>query len=231
MSVEDRKRRLAGMRLFRELTDAELQRLAEAMRPARAPARASLMTIAQPGEAVYLILKGTVCVQAEQEDGTRVILAFLGPGDTVGEMSPIDSTGRSATVTTREACELLWLDRAEFLRCLTAMPALSFALLGSFSSRLRLANDRVQILASGLDVLGRLARQLGAMTEAYGVPLENGATRIDVRLTQSDLADVIGASRERVNKALGVLRRSSLVRVDPGFRIVVLDREALRRYA
>ena len=189
------------------------------------------MTIAQPGEAVYLILKGTVCVQAEQEDGSRVILAFLGPGDTVGEMSPIDSTGRSATVTTREPCELLWLDRAEFLRCLTDMPALSFALLGNFSARLRLANDRIQILASGLDVLGRLARQLGAMADAYGRPLEGGGTIVDIRLTQSDLADVIGASRERVNKAMGVLRRAELVDLRADQRIAILDREGLQRYS
>ncbi len=89
------------------------------------PAGTHFITADQPGEVVYVILEGTVKIYVTREDGREVILAFLGRGDTVGEMSLIDSAGRSANVVTTERSRLLWMDRATFQTCLRTLTPLA----------------------------------------------------------------------------------------------------------
>src|SRR5207247_562139 len=108
---------------------------------------------------------------------------------------------RSASVVTIEESELLWLDRDAFRRCLMTMPALSYNQSCALSSRLRRANEQIQSLAT-LDIECRVARQLLAFAEKYGQAAEDGTTFIPVRLTQSDLANLVGATRESINKII-----------------------------
>jgi CRP/FNR family transcriptional regulator, cyclic AMP receptor protein len=89
----------------------DLERLAARMHERSFPAGASVLTAEQPGEAVYMLLGGVVKVHTSLPDGTEVILAVLGPGEVVGEMSVADSLGRSASVSTLEESALLWVDR------------------------------------------------------------------------------------------------------------------------
>jgi CRP/FNR family cyclic AMP-dependent transcriptional regulator len=222
---------LPAVALFEGLTSAEREELAALARPAHVRAGASLMIAGQPGEVVYLVLKGTLRAQVEQEDGTLVLLAFLGPGDTVGEMSLFDNDVRSASVVALEDCSVIWMDRAAFRRCLDKMPRLGVNLLFVMCRRLRLADERIQSLST-LDVAGRVSRQLAALAISYGEPAADGSARIVLRLTQGDIADLVGASRERVNQVMGGMRRRGLISVDSRHRIAVHDPNALaRRYA
>ena len=201
------------------------------MRRLAVPPHTNLMALDQPGETVYFLVDGTVRVQVEHEDGALVVLAFLGAGDTVGEMSLLESASRSATVVTLERCDLLWLDRATFHDCLETMPGLAINCLRALSRRLRIADERIEALATR-DVAGRVADQLISFAEHYGEPAPGGGVRVPLRITQADLADIVGASRERVNQVMMDLKRRGLVDVSADHRITVLDKAALaRRYA
>ena len=103
------------------------------------------------------------------------------------------------------------------------------------SHRLRFANEQIQALCT-LDVPGRVARQILALADRYGKPAAGatpgaaGEVRIQLRLTQSDLGEVIGASRERVNQAIVEFKQNGYIAVDSDHRIHVRDRQALTRY-
>ena len=186
----------------------------------------NIVLVEQPGEAVYIIVDGTVKVHVEQADGSDVILAILGPGEVVGEMSVVDSMTRSATAVTMEESHICWVDRATFWHWLEEMPTMMRNLVRILSRRIRLANAQIQSLAT-LDVYGRVARQLLAFANEYGRRTSNGDTVITLRLTQSDFADLIGATRVRVNQVLVDFRQHNYISVDQNHRITVHNQEAL----
>jgi len=218
---------LTEIPLFRGLPPERLSRLAEKLRKKSVSAGTNMITADQPGEVVYVLLDGTVKILIEQMDGREVILAFLGPGDTVGEMSLVDSAGRSANVMTMEKCTFLWMDRATFQELLRNVPEFAQNLVRLLSSRLRMANEQIQSLSS-LDVAGRLARQILAFSERYGEPDDEG-TKISLRLTQTDLAELVGASRERVNQVMVDFRQKGYLTVDTGHHVLVQRPEELAR--
>jgi CRP/FNR family cyclic AMP-dependent transcriptional regulator len=218
---------LSEIPLLKGLPLERLRRLNEVLHKKTVPAGTNMITAEQPGEVVYVLLEGTVKILIEQLDGREVILAFLGDGDTVGEMSLVDSAGRSANVMTMEKCTFLWMDRATFQDLLKNVPEFAQNLVRLLSGRLRMANEQIQSLSS-LDVAGRLARQILAFAERYG-RRETGeeGTRIPLRLTQTDLAELVGASRERVNQVMVEFRQRGFLAVDSSHRILVHKPEEL----
>lgn len=220
---------LAALSLFNGLSADELREVGSVLRQRAFPAGSHVMTAEQRGEALYIVLSGSVKIFLNESDGTEVILALLGPGDSVGEMSLVDDAGHSADVMTLEDSQLLWMDRAAFRRCLREVPLLAHNLLRELSTRLRAANLQVRAFAT-LDVAGRVARQLLLFARRYGQPV-TGGVRIPMPLTQREIAEVVGATRERVNRALVALRRKGAISADPLHRITVHDMEALARIA
>jgi CRP/FNR family cyclic AMP-dependent transcriptional regulator len=169
-------------------------------------------------------------VQIDGPDGTPVILAILRAGEVAGEMSLVDRLGRSASVVAMEPTTVAWLTHTYFWNCLRSMPTMTFNLAGILSRRLRLANTYVVALAT-LDVEGRLADQLLALAEAYGEATPDGGCRIPFRLTQGDLAALVGASRVRVNQILVNWKHNDFLAVDGRHVVTLLDRRALAAMA
>jgi CRP/FNR family transcriptional regulator, cyclic AMP receptor protein len=227
-AVED-PRSLGELDLFQGLAPEQLAELNSLLRSQTVQAGTHFITAEQPGEVVYVLLEGTVKIYVTRLDGREVILAFLGPGDTVGEMSLVDSAGRSANVVTTEPSRLLWMNRATFQACLRTLAPLANNLVRMLAHRLRFANEQIQALCT-LDVSGRVARQILAMADRYGSRQEDGDVRIPLRLTQSDLAEIVGASRERVNQVIVDFKHRGFISVDPDHRIRVHDRAELARY-
>lgn len=217
---------LGAQALFRGLPAEALRHLAERLRRKTFAAGTTVLTAEQPGEALYVIHSGSVRIFLDEPDGTEVTLAFLGPGDTVGEMSLVDRSGRSANVAALEESVLLWLDRDTFLASLRQFPGLSENLVRELAARLRAANQQIRALAT-LDVAGRVARQLLLFGELYGVADGRGGTLIPMPLPQRAIADLVGATRERVNRVLVGLRRRHILSVDGQYRVTVHDRRAL----
>jgi CRP/FNR family transcriptional regulator, cyclic AMP receptor protein len=219
---------LGRIDLFRNLTVADLRRLGELLHRKTFPAGKSLMTVDQTGEVVYFILSGAVKVHIEQEDGSDVSISILGPGEIIGEMSALDQTNRSASVVTIEKTTLLWVDRETFRRFVMAIPALAAELACTISSRLRSANEQIQSLAA-VEVETRIARRIIAFAERYGQPLPNGDLLIPIRLTQTDIATLVGASREHTNKILVSYKERGYLSVDHNYHITIHDKTALAR--
>ena len=219
---------LAEIPLFRGLPPERLKRLAEMLRKKTVPSGTNMITADQPGEVVYVLLEGTVKILIEQMDGREVILAFLGAGDTVGEMSLVDSAGRSANVMTMEKCTFLWMDRTTFQDLLRHVPEFAQNLVRLLSSP---AADGQR--ADPVALLARRRRPAGApdpgLRGALRQPVSDGGTQISLRLTQTDLAELVGASRERVNQVMVDLRQKGMLSVDSGHHVLVHRPQELAR--
>jgi CRP/FNR family transcriptional regulator, cyclic AMP receptor protein len=220
---------LTDIQLFEGLTLAQLEWVAQRAHRRVFPAGTNVLTVEQPGEAVYIILHGTVKIHVEQGDGRDVILAILGAGDLLGELSLIDSVGRSASALTLENSLMLWMDKQAFNHLLDEFPPVARNLVRILSARVRLSDQLIQALAT-LDVYGRVARQLLAFAERYGRSMANGEIRIPIALTQGDIADLVGASRKRVNQVMVAFKSQGLIGSDVEGHIILYDSEGLARY-
>lgn len=224
---DDTRHLLSDIRLFEGLTMAQLDWISKHAHRRIFNAGTNVMTAEQPGEAVYVILHGTVKIHIEQ--GERdVILSVLGSGDLLGEMSLIDSVGRSASAITLENSLMLWMDKTTFNYILDNFPPVARNLVKILSARVRLSDQVIQSLAT-LDVNGRVARQILAFAERYGHETTNG-TLVPIALTQSDLADLVGASRKRVNQAMVFFKELGFLSTDANGRFIVHDREGLTKF-
>lgn len=214
------------LELFNGLPSSQLDTLCAAMHRQAHPTGTTIFQCGRHSESIYLLVEGTVKIFIEQVATEDVILAVCGRGEVLGELSVVDGLGHSASVATLEDSLFYVIERDAFLQCLHSMPVLTFNLMSNTSRRLRLATQHIQALARQ-DVYSRVASQLLLFADQYGQSIAPEETLIPLRLTQSDLADLIGASRVRVNQVLAALKRSKTISIDKNFRIVVHNREAL----
>jgi CRP-like cAMP-binding protein len=206
--------------LFAGLSEDDLDFVSEFVRRTTVPAGTLLISAQLPGEAVYFIVAGSVKVQLTTADGTEHTLALLGPGDTVGEANGVHRQHPSVNVVTRQETTLLWMDGRSYQRCLDHSPRLIRNLTRQLSDRLRSANERIQALAT-LDVTGRVSRQILELAERYGGPVPGEGIYIPLPVTQGELAEMVAATRERVNQIMVRLRRAGVFSVDPDHRITI----------
>jgi CRP/FNR family cyclic AMP-dependent transcriptional regulator len=220
---------LGKLDLFRGLSVGELTRVNEFMGKTTFPSSARILTASQPGEIAYVVLDGTLKVSVLQSNGRELTLALLGPGEIVGELAVTDRSGRSADVVALEPANLVWIDRGTFEQLRRDIPLITENLLRLMARRLRLANAQLQAMAT-LDVHGRVARQLLALADSLGEEQPDGSVRIPLRVTQSDLAALVGATRVRVNEVLVGFTRRRFITVDGKHRITIHNREELEAY-
>ncbi|CEK12472.1 Crp/Fnr family transcriptional regulator [Chthonomonas calidirosea] len=180
------------------------------------------------GDALYLILQGTVKVFLNLSDGSEVFLALLGTSDVFGEMSLIDASGRSANVLTREPTKLLIMVQPLFNHLLDRSPSFGRNMLQLLARRLRMANARIRAHCT-LDIYGMVAYQLLEFAALYGEKYPDGSIYIPVRLTQTDLAQLVGASRERVNQVMVAYRKTKILKTETDFRITIYKPDELRK--
>ena len=219
----------ADTELFHDLNSEQLAWLEKRLHRKTFAANVDIFTTDQTADVVYIICSGTVKIHSMQTDGRDAIVSILGAGDTVGEMGVFDGAHRSADVTTLEESVLMRMDRADFQECLRTMPSVTYNMVRIVSARLRLANEQIQSLAM-LNVYGRIARQMLAFAHKYGKRASNGDVVIPIRLTQGDIADLVGASRKRVNQVMVTYKRRGLLSVDDASRITIHDEAGLATY-
>jgi len=210
------------------LTSEESEWLRRAGVNRRFPGGTALFHERQPSDRVMLLIAGRVKIASTSEDGREAVLAFRGPGDVLGELSAIDGQPRSASVIAVEAVEVVVIPAADFRAFLERAPRATLWLLTRVIARLREA-DRKRAEFGGSDTIGRVAARLIELAERYGEPTPGGV-RIDLPITQEELASWVGSSREGVNKALHTLKGLSWVETERR-SITVVDMEALRRRA
>ena len=177
-----------------------------------------------PGGLLYIIIKGKVKIAHSTPEGQEAFLAILGSGDFFGELALLDDFPRSATAEALEPTETLTLHREDFMRYIRSNPDFSLHVLHTLAQHIRRLNNQISDIFF-LDLPGRLARTLLQLSEQHGRQTADGIV-IDLSLTQTDLAEMTGATRVSVNKALGRFRRANWVYVK-GRRFTILDQEAL----
>jgi CRP/FNR family cyclic AMP-dependent transcriptional regulator len=228
MPIASDPRELTQLPLFRDLSLEHLAWVNERLHRSAYPAHATVLAVDQPAEVVYIVHSGTIRIHVEQMSGADVFIDISGPGDIMGEMAVIDGVRRSASALTLEDCVLYWMDRASFLEALRTIPTISINLIRVLSNRLRLANERIQAFAA-LNVDGRVAHHVLAFAHKYGRRQSNGDIIIPIRLTQSDVAELVGSTRESVNKIMSYMRRRKLISIDRDYRITVHDMKGLEQ--
>jgi CRP/FNR family transcriptional regulator, cyclic AMP receptor protein len=182
----------------------------------------------QASDRVLVVLDGRVKVGCTSEDGREIILAIRGPGDLLGELSAIDGEPRSATATALEPVEALAVGAPDFAAFLVSHPNVALRIMRMLSRRLRDA-DRKRVEFAAQDTLGRVAARLVEMCERFGEPV-GGGTRIDLPISQEELAGWTGSSREAVSKALQSMRELGWIETRRR-EIAVRDLDAIKRRA
>ena len=218
---------LSEVPLFEGLSETDLNIVAQRVRQRRYKDGDTIFHRNDPGVALYVIVSGKVKIHSETNDGTDCIIAILNEGEFFGELAVIDGEERSADATTLEPTELLMLTRDDLHDIIQRYPRISLHLLVTLAGRLRRTTE-AYLAYSTLDVNGRLALQLLRLSEQHGVVTSAGV-RIDLRLTQTDLGALVGASRESVNKVLGYFRRQNFVTIDERNQITIQNQKALRK--
>jgi CRP/FNR family cyclic AMP-dependent transcriptional regulator len=212
---------LASIPLFSGLQREELQRFADLTRERSYPKGSVILFQDDPGDSLFVLRAGRVKVVLIGEDGREVILGVLEPGAHFGELALIDDQPRSAHVIAMEDAQLLILRREDFRRRVEANPSVAWALLTELSRRLRRADVKIGGLVL-LDVPGRIARLLLDLAD------EAGSAMIEKPLTHQTIAQMIGASRETVSRAMKEFQDAGLITVERR-KIAVGDREALEK--
>ncbi|MEO7022008.1 MAG: Crp/Fnr family transcriptional regulator [Ktedonobacteraceae bacterium] len=165
-----------------------------------------------PGQVLYLIKEGKVKICLISPDGQEIALAVLGAGEYFGEFALYDGLPRSADAIAIEKVECYTLQRSDFHNAIMKNPKIAIQVLEGLSKRLRNTDNMVEDLIF-LDVYGRVAKKLVELSEMHGRQVEDGIC-IDVRLTQQELASMVGASRESVNKVMGYFTDKNYLSTD-----------------
>ncbi|MBI2858902.1 MAG: Crp/Fnr family transcriptional regulator [Chloroflexi bacterium] len=221
-------RLLSGIPLLAGISARELETLSGALRERRYGKDEVVFYQGDEGASLFVIESGLVKIAVTSADGKEKTLALLGPGEFFGELSLLDGEPRSADAVAAEASHLYILGWEQFLSFLKSYPDASLKILTALSRRLRRTDELVQDV-SFLDVPGRLLKTILELAKSRGEPAGSGIV-ITARLTQTDLATIVGATRESVNKWLGYFQDEGMLRFERG-RITVLDINKLRREA
>jgi CRP-like cAMP-binding protein len=214
--------------LLEGCSDSDLESLSMCLRAQRLRKKQALFRKGDEGTALYIIKKGKIKIVLPSTVGEEVIITIFSEGDFLGEMSLLDKKPRSADAVAMEDSEVYVLNRTDFLSFLQKNEGAIKCILSCLSGRLRKTDDLVED-ASFLTVSAKVAKKLIELGRQFGVT-DKGAVRIGLRLTQQDMADLVGTSRESINKELKVLRDKGLVSMEGGY-IQLLDLERLKRRA
>ncbi|HEY5784724.1 MAG TPA: Crp/Fnr family transcriptional regulator [Microlunatus sp.] len=181
-----------------------------------------------PGDSLFVLVNGLVKITVASERGDEMVLATLGAGDVLGELSVIDPGPRSASAVAVQSTSALVINRSALLTAMQQSPALLDALLHTLGAMVRRLTEQATDLVF-LDLAGRIAKLLVQRAERQS---DDPSRRlaVDLHLTQTELAQMVGASRPAVNRVLQGLVARGVIKVD-GRTIEIVDAPALRRRA
>jgi CRP/FNR family transcriptional regulator, cyclic AMP receptor protein len=214
--------------LFSSLDDQAADSLRASMSETRIGRGDVLFHEGDSGDRLYVVTDGKIKLGRTSADGRENLLAILGPGQMFGELSLFDPGPRSATATAVTPCTLMSLGHDELLRWLEDQPSVARGLLNQLAARLRKTSDVVADLVFS-DVPGRVAKALLDLSRRFGRTADDGI-HVHHDLTQEELAQLVGASRETVNKALADFAMRGWLRLEPR-SVVLIEVERLRRRA
>jgi CRP-like cAMP-binding protein len=211
--------------IFSDLDNEALEQLGRYAKHTVLKRGATIFSKGDPGSSVYAVISGTVKISISSPDGRNAILNMVGPGETFGEISVLDGQTRSADATANTNCEIYVIDRRDFLPFMRNQPALSMKFIELLCERLRRTSDQVeQVILQ--DLPGRLASALLGLAERRKLEPESQT----ISITQQEISEMVGMTRESINKQLRAWAARGWVRLEHG-AIVLLDPVSLRELA
>jgi CRP-like cAMP-binding protein len=212
--------------LFKELSTEDMATLCESTRTITLKKGDVLFRKDDEGTALYIIQQGSIKIVLPSVNGDEIIPAIFTKGDFFGEMSLLDGMPRSADAVAMEPCELLVLNRSDFLDFLKGNENVIQSILAALSIRLRRTDDLLEDTCF-LNISARFAKKLVELAEDHGEQ-DGNLILINLDLKQRDLASMVGATRESINKELRLLREKGLISMT-GNQIQIYNLELLRK--
>jgi len=228
LQADQKRELLANVPLFQGLGPKELDALIPVARTVSLKTREELFHKGDEGAQAYVVIRGKLKALTTSEDGDDVVFSILGPGEVFGEIALLGGTPRTATVTAIDPCELLIIDRRDFISFLRGHPGVAINLLDVLAQRMKRVSELVEDTLF-LNLPLRLAKKLVSLSQAYGRPHEQGL-RLDLNLSQEEWGDLVGTTRESINKLLRAWTEEGLITVDHGY-IIIRDRRELEKLA
>lgn len=220
LSRQEKRSLLSKAPLFSELSSAEIDTLFEATRLHTLKPREELFHKGDEGSQVYLVIRGTLKALTTSDEGDDVVFAIMGTGELVGEIGFLGSPTRTATVSAITESDLLAIDRRDFLAFLKSHPEASIKLMGVLANRIKRISEFVEdTLFLNLPI--RLAKKLLHYASIYG-DAAGGGVRINLKLSQEEWGDLVGATRESINKQMRAWTEQGVVSSSGGY--VTLER-------
>src|SRR6266550_4176 len=183
---------------------------------------ATIFSKGDPGNSLFAVMSGTVKISVSSPDGRSAIFNLIGPGEIFGDIALLDGLARTADATANTNCEVFVIDRREFIPFVRSQPTVAMKLIELLCTRLRWTSDQVeQVILQNLP--GRLASALLRLTEKHKLEPQ-GRT---IAITQQEISEMVGMTRESINKQLRSWAARNWVRLEHG-AIVVLKPEALQ---
>jgi CRP-like cAMP-binding protein len=220
---------LARIAIFDGLSRRELDLLHALTGTKRLREREVLFRKGDAGSALYAVLAGRLRVYSAGGDAKELVFRMLEPGDVFGEVALFGNQLRSATVDALEPSLLLTLQRRDLLPFLEQHPKVTIKLASMLARWVRELSERIED-AVLLTIPARLAKQLLSLRQSHGKPDGVTGVRIDMRLSQSQLGEMVGATRESINKQMRLWTEAGAIKVDRGF-ITVLNERAIAETA
>lgn len=214
--------------LFAALDDDAAEALLSTMTRTKIPRGKELFHEGEQGDSLYVITSGKVKLGRRSPDGRENLLAILGEGEMLGELSLFDPGPRTATASAIADTELVGLSHPDMTDYLGTRPEIAMTMLSALAARLRRTNEALGDLVF-TDVPGRVAKALLDLSRRFGQPVEEG-TLVAHDLTQEELAQLVGASRETVNKALADFSSRGWIKLEAR-AVTLMDTERLQRRA
>lgn len=219
---------LSGAGILGPLEPSAASALVRQLHPAEFGSGETIFAQGDPGDRVYVIVSGTVKISLRSPGGRENLRAIRGPTDAFGELAVFDPGPRSCTASAVTDVHAVSLDRATLRTWIARWPVIGEQLLRALTQRLRHSEEqRIELVSS--DVGGRVARQLLLLGRRFGTP-EGGGLRLAHELSQDELAQLVGADRVSVNKALRAFTTRGWIRPE-GKDMLILDPDALARRA
>jgi CRP-like cAMP-binding protein len=215
---------LRGSFIFRDLDPEILRRLASVTQAMRVPAGALLFQQGDEGDSLYAVIDGLVRISVSGQGGRELIIGLFEPGDLFGEIALLDGLPRTASAEAETDTTVLVIHRAPFLSMLDEEPALARHVLELLCERLRDSTEHLGEYAF-LSVRCRLAKKLQGLAIGHGRRAPDGI-HIDLKLSQTDIGQMLGVTREAVNKQLKAWSQQGLIALDHG-AIIVKDMAGL----
>jgi len=226
MAVATETDLLQRVPLLAALTDADRQALGRSATRRRYRRGDIIFQKDDPGHSLFIVARGSVRIYVPSTQGADLTLAVLGAGQFFGDLSLLDGRPRSASAAALADTSAVALERSDFVAVIRRRPEAAMSVLAVVARRLRETDEMASDLAF-MDVGGRLAKKLLELAAEHGVQRRDGIL-LDMRVTQEELANMIGGTRESVNRNLSLFRRTGLVAKE-GRRFVLRDATGLRR--